>query len=133
MPARCASRSARTSSATEYPTSRSNRAAEPPRAAGTADVDRAADHLAGEDDVRPAFGGRGLAVVVRAADVDLYVVDRGARTIGKPQIQPAELHVELDDDDRSGETRPRQIEVHRTHPPVQGQPGRHDPLPLAFE
>jgi len=72
-------------------------------------------------------------MVVRAADVDFHVIDRGARPVGKPQIQAAELDVQLDDHDRSCEAGPGEIEVHRTHPPVQGQPRRHDPLPLALE
>ena len=32
-----------------------------------------------------------------------------------------------------GEARPGQVQVHRAHPPVQRQPGRHDPLALALQ
>ncbi len=83
--------------------------------------------------MRRALGGRVLAVIVGAADDDLDVVDRRARAVGQPEVQPAELHVEFDDHHRTGEPGPGQVQLHRTHPPVQGQPRRHDPLPLALE
>src|SRR5215213_1440784 len=133
MPRWCASRSVRTRSATACPTSRSSRAAEPPRSAGPADVDRPAHHLPGEDDMRPAFRGSILAVIVRAADIDLDVVDGGAGAVGQPKVHAAELHVELDDHNRPGEPGAREVQVDRTHPPVQGQPRRNDPLPLTLE
>ena len=92
--------------------SRSRSAGEPPRSAGASDRDRSAHHLAGEDDVRRALGGCVLAVVMCAADDDLDVVDRGARAIWQPEVQPAELHVEFQDDHRPGEPGASEIQIH---------------------
>ena len=72
---------------------------------------------------RPAFGGRVLAVVVRAATVDLHVIDRGARPVGKAQVQAAELDVQLDHHDRVLRTRPGEVEV-RPNPSAGAGPAR---------
>src|ERR1700682_4517355 len=132
-PTRCGTRSARISSATACRPNRSSSAAEPPRPSRAADRDRPADDLAGEDDVRCALGGCVLAVVMRAADDDLDVVDRRAGAVGQPEVQPAELHVEFDDHHRTREPRPRQGQLHKPHPRVRGEPRRNDPLALTLE
>ena len=83
--------------------------------------------------MRGAFGRGVPAVVVGASHVDLDIVDGRAGAVGEPQIQAAELHVELDDDDRAREARPRQVELDRPHAPVQRQPAGHHPLALALQ
>src|SRR5690625_958120 len=107
--------------------------AQPGPATRAADVQRPADDPAGEHHVRAALGRGVLAVVVGAADVDLHVVDRGAGPAGQTHVDPADPHIELDDDDRAGEPRPGQIQIHRAHPSDQRQPGGHHPLPVPFE
>src|SRR6478672_8488843 len=104
-----------------------------PRFAWSADVDRTADHLAGQDDVRRSVRRCVLAVVVSAADDDLDIVDGRARPLRQPQVEPAELHIELDDDHRPRKAGPGEVEFDRSHSAVQRQPGRHGPLPLTLQ
>src|SRR5271167_111627 len=97
------------------------------------DLDRAAHHPAGQHHVRGALRRCDLPPVAGAAAVDLDVVDRRARAVGQSNLDRAEPHVEFDDDHRPGEPGLDQIELDRTHPAHQGQPGGHRPLPVALE
>ena len=94
----------------------------------------AASFAAGVLNASPAEGEERarLARELEQARKELADVPEPAKVFAA-DIQPAELHVELDNHHRTGEPRSGQVEFHGTHPPVQGQPRRHDPLPLALE
>src|ERR1700742_3716232 len=116
-----------------YPVGSGTAAAAHQRPARALDLDRAAHHPAGQNDMWRALGGCDLPPIAGAAAVDLDVVYRRARTLGQSDLDRPESHVEFDDDHRPGEPGLDQIQFDRTHPAYQRQPGGHRPFAVAFE
>src|ERR1700758_913250 len=96
-------------------------------------LDRAAHHPTGQHHVGGALGGGVFSAIAGAGAVDLNVVNRCAGAVGQSDLDRSKPHVELDDDDRPGESRLDQVQLDRAHPSHQCQPGRHRPLPVTLE
>src|ERR1700761_9108066 len=92
------------------------------RPAWPPDLDRPAHHPTGQHHMRGALGGRVFAPIAGAAAVDRNVVDRCAGAVGQSDLDRSKPHVELDDDDRPGESRLDQVQYDRADTATQSHP-----------